>query len=246
MGIINVHTQTQTASSPLLSLRLPQFCYQNTPVLTHVSLDIYPKDLCAIVGANGSGKTTLLKILAGILSPGADATLSRNIPYPGYLAYLPQIRDIDRTFPLRAEDVVAMGLWPRYGEHRAIPKQDHPAVIEALQQVGLEAFRTYPLHHLSGGQLQRLFFARLIVQDAMVILLDEPFNAVDQKTTHLLSDLMLKWHQQGKTILVVLHNLDMVRHLFPQTILMAQTIIAQGATDDVLTADNLEKALHYV
>lgn len=215
--------------------------YDRHPAVHHVDGDIAPGALLAICGPNGAGKSTLLKGITGHLKPlGGSVVLTdcraRDI------AYLPQSSDIDKSFPIDVFDMVAMGLWPRSGLFGSIGKKDQAQIAEAIASVGLTGFEDRPIGTLSGGQMQRVLFARLMVQDARVILLDEPFTAVDSKTLDDLLALVSRWHGEKRTIVAVLHDFDLVRKNFPMTLLMAREKIAWGPTDEALSTENLLKA----
>lgn len=225
----------------IISLRNVSHSYGTVPSLHQISYNFIKGSLTAIFGPNGGGKSTLLKIIAGILKP-VSGIYHSHILQASDLAYLAQSKEIDRTFPIHVEDVVAMGLWPKMGIFRGLSVMDRPLVNEALAQVGLEGFNKRRLTELSGGQLQRLFFARLIAQQATVILLDEPFTGVDIQTTNDLLKLIQTWHQQGKTIIMVLHDVALTRRFFPECLLVARRLIASGPSDDVLRVENLAKA----
>ena len=199
--------------------------------------------LTAIVGPNGAGKSTLVKGIMGLLSPIRGrirlAGDSRN-----EMACLPQVGELDRTFPISAYDLVAMGAWRRVGAWAGFDAAEHERVWHALQMVGLADFGRRIIGTLSGGQLQRALFARLLLHDAQTLLLDEPFAAVDRHTTDDLMALLCDWNSQGRTVIAVLHDLDMVRASFPQALLMAGQAIAWGPTKQVLTPENLHLAQH--
>ncbi len=214
---------------------------RQTPVLNALDIDISLGNLWAIVGPNGAGKSTLIKMLAGILKPSGGSIHLGGVP-PELLAYLPQHTDIDRHFPINAYQMVAMGLWRFMGASGGLTPQMRTKVDEALEKVGLSGFGNRSLASLSGGQLQRILFARLLLQDASIILLDEPFNAVDSKTTADLLQMLAQWQHQGRTIIVVLHDLDQVKEQFPNTLLVAHRVIASGHTHQVLTPENLRNA----
>jgi len=213
--------------------------YDRHPAVHHLDGTIRPGTLLALVGPNGAGKSTLLKGIVGEV-PCLDGRIDR----PGLadtIAYLPQAAEIDRGFPLRVLDLVAMGLWRRIGPwRRAAPYRDR--LIAALGAVGLVGFEDRPIGTLSGGQFQRALFARLIVQDARVILLDEPFTGVDGRTSADLLRLIGTWHGQGRTIVAALHDLGQVRAHFPETLLLAREPVAWGPTRAVLTPHNLARA----
>ena len=213
--------------------------YDRHPAVHHLDGTIRPGALLALVGPNGAGKSTLLKGIVGEV-PCLDGRIDRP-DLAGAIAYLPQSAEIDRGFPLRVLDLVAMGLWRRIGPwRRAAPYRDR--LIEALGLVGLVGFEDRPIGTLSGGQFQRALFARLIVQDARVILLDEPFTGVDGRTSADLLRLIGTWHGQGRTIVAALHDLAQVRGHFPETLLLAREPVAWGPTEAVLSPRNLARA----
>uniref|UniRef100_UPI00333E7E04 metal ABC transporter ATP-binding protein n=1 Tax=Castellaniella defragrans TaxID=75697 RepID=UPI00333E7E04 len=199
--------------------------------------------LTAVVGPNGAGKSTLIKGIAGRLNPlrgriHVAADLAR------HLVCLPQSAELDLTFPISTFDLVALGAWQRIGAWRGLDGPGLDAVEDALRVVGLAGFGRRPVDTLSGGQLQRALFARLILRDARVILLDEPFSAVDRATTEDLLDLLRAWHAEGRTVIAVLHDLDIVRACFPQTLLLAGQVVAWGPTEQALSPANLHLARH--
>jgi zinc/manganese transport system ATP-binding protein len=215
--------------------------YEGHPAVHHLDGAFAAGSLTAIVGPNGSGKSTLLKGISGVLKP-----LGGSIAHAGYsvhdIAYLPQISEIDRAFPARVSDLVAMGFWRRRGLFAAIGRADRAALETALEAVGLRGFAGRQIDTLSGGQLQRALFARVLLQEARVILLDEPFTAIDEKTVADLIGVIQRWHDEQRTVIAVLHDTEMVRRSFPQTLLLAREPIGWGATAEVLTAANLLRA----
>lgn len=216
--------------------------YNSHPAVHHLSGAVRTGSLTAVVGANGSGKSTLMKGIAGILRPLSGACVAGRAES---LAYLPQQSELDRSFPARVIDLVGMGLWPRRGLLRRHNAGDRQALTDALVAVGLEGFEKRSLDSLSGGQLQRTLFARVLVQNADLILLDEPFNAVDEKTVADLIGLIKDWHHEKRTVMVVAHDLDLVREHFPEALLLARRAVAWGSVDDVLTSQNLACARHF-
>ncbi len=216
--------------------------YHDHPAVHHLTGTVARGSLTAVVGANGSGKSTLLKGIVGVLKP-MSGVCRRNSGET--VAYLPQQSELDRTFPARVVDLVSMGLWQKRGLLGRYRADDKARVREALTGVGLAGFETRSLDTLSGGQLQRALFARVLVQDAQTILLDEPFNAIDARTVRDLALQIERWHGEKRTVLVVAHDLDLVRTYFPETLLLARRPIAWGLTSDVLTAENLLKARRF-
>jgi zinc/manganese transport system ATP-binding protein len=211
------------------------------PAVHHLSGAFAPGSLTAIVGPNGAGKTTLLRALAG-LHPVDHGTLDRGGLKPADIALLPQSSALDRSFPISCLDVVALGHAPRRGLFRAIGTADLARAGQALEAVGLAGFAQRPVRSLSAGQFQRVLFARLLVQDAPVMLLDEPFNAVDERTAADLMRVVRDWHGQGRTIVAVLHDHDLVRREFPECLLLAREAIAWGETATALSAANRLRA----
>ena len=192
-----------------------------------------------MLGPNGGGKSTLLKGISGAIKP-LDGQIHLTQP----VAYLPQSAEIDRSFPINVFDLVAMGLIPSSGLMGRVSRKDNERVTQALAKVGLVGFEERAIGTLSGGQMQRALFARLILQDAPIFLLDEPLTAVDEKTATDLIGLLRDWHQQGRTIITVLHDLALIRREFPESLLLARDVIAWGASEAVLTETNLQRARH--
>lgn len=216
--------------------------YNSHPAVHHLSGSVRTGSLTAVVGANGSGKSTLMKGIVGVLKPMAGACTVA----PGKrIAYLPQQSELDRSFPARVVDLVSLGLWPKRGLLGRYRSEDREAVRLALKAVGLEGFEKRAIDTLSGGQLQRALFARVLLQDADIILLDEPFNAVDTRTVGDLIDLIKRWHGENRTVMVVAHDLDLVRAHFPSTLLMARQPVAWGETLQTLHPENLLKARRF-
>ncbi len=213
--------------------------YDRHPAVHHLDGIIRRGDLLALVGPNGAGKSTLLKGLIGEI-PSLDGQIHRGMP-ARTLAYLPQADEIDRSFPLSVLDLASMGLWRSSGAWRSLLGH-RSAVLSALDAVGLAGFEARPIGTLSGGQFQRVLFARLILQDAQVLLLDEPFTGVDARTTADLIALIRTWHGEGRTIVAALHDLVQVRAHFPKTLLLAREPVAWGATASVLSPQNLARA----
>ena len=214
--------------------------YHQHPALHHLSGRFEPGSLTAVVGPNGSGKSTLLKSIMGLL-PLAGGQLTVSAP-AGRIAYLPQVAEIERNFPIDVRDCVSLGCWPLKRAWGGVDGAQLQRVDAALQEVGLQGFEHRPISSLSSGQLQRVLFARLLVQNADLILLDEPFNAIDSKTTAALLAVIARWHEQKHTVMVVLHNDAQVRQYFPQTLLLARERVAWGPTHEVMTEANLATA----
>jgi zinc/manganese transport system ATP-binding protein len=200
-----------------------------------------PASLTAVIGPNGAGKSSLLKALAGIVRPATGevtcAAVARH-----RLAYLPQQDELDRGFPITVAELVALGDWRNFGAVREPAERLATSVYEALAAVGLSSVIDRQIAELSVGQFQRALFARLLLQDADVILLDEPFACLDESTTKDLLHFLRRWQGEGRTVVAVLHDLDQVRRYFPSTLLLARSPIAWGETSHSLSAESLARA----
>jgi zinc/manganese transport system ATP-binding protein len=214
------------------------FGYERRPAVHHLTGSFASGSLTAIVGPNGSGKTTLLKGLVGLLAP-LGGRMERNGLRQDDIAYLPQQAEIDRTFPISVMETVLLGHWRRIGLFRPISHRLHREAAEALSAVGLDGFGGRPIASLSAGQFQRVLFARMLLQDCPVVLLDEPFTAVDAKTTADLLGVVARWHREQRTVIAILHDLDQVWAHFPETLLIAREPVAWGPTAAALRAENL-------
>jgi len=213
--------------------------YNRNPAVMRLKTKISEGSLTAVVGPNGAGKSTLLKGVVGSLPPLSGQV---SISSSKDISYLPQQSEVDRSFPISVLELVAMGLWRKLGAFRGITRSHRVQIAEALAAVGLEGFEKRAIGSLSGGQVQRALFARLLLQDSKLVLLDEPFNAIDASTTADLIDVVKRWHGEGRTVLAVLHDVDAVRAHFPETLLLARELVAHGPTDEVLTTENQFRA----
>src|SRR6201981_367143 len=216
--------------------------YDRHPAVHHLSGEVAQGALLAVIGPNGAGKSTLFRGLAGILRPLAG-TISLCGLDARDIAYLPQTAEIDRSFPITVLDFVGTGLWRATGLFGGIGKAERERIADALAAVGLTGFENRAIGTLSGGQMQRVLFARVLLQDARLIVLDEPFNAIDSKTTADLLALVKHWHSEGRTVLAALHDMEMVRTHFAETLVLARGPVAWGPTAEVLTPENLLVAM---
>ncbi|MBM3602923.1 MAG: ABC transporter ATP-binding protein [Alphaproteobacteria bacterium] len=215
--------------------------YGRQPAVHHLSGQFATGSLTAVVGPNGAGKSTLIKAMAGLL-PVESGRIHLDGLAKHDIAYLPQQAEIDRSFPISVQDMVMMGLWRCRGGFLSWRRQDYQAAQQALQAVGIAHHAHNPIGSLSIGQFHRALFARLMLQQAKLILLDEPFNAVDSTTTADLLQLIQDWHRQGRTVVCVLHDLSLASEHFPETLVLAREAIAWGKTAQSLSTDTMTAA----
>ncbi len=207
--------------------------YGRDSVLRGVSGSFALGTATAVIGPNGAGKSTLLKTIAGLLKPQHGRIVFEGCKAAD-VAYLPQRTDIERSFPLSAQDLVMLGSWRETGAFGPASDAARMACTAALDRVGLSTVRDRPVGGLSYGQLQRALFARIIVQDAAIILLDEPFAAMDTATTAGLLELIASWRRDGKTIIAALHDMGQVRDYFPDALLIDRCVMAWGPAEQAL------------
>ena len=201
-------------------------------------MDIPAGTMLAVLGANGSGKSTFIKALLGVVSPLSGKFIWPH-QNPHAIAYLGQRTEFDQLFPLRVRDLIAMGKWrgARFWSRRSWAHSDE--LLDAAKRVDLEGVLNEPMHILSGGQLQRALFARVIMQDAPFVVLDEPFAAIDQKTERLLQELILEWREEGRTVVLAVHDLSIVLRHCDAALLLGEDRATYGAPGEVLTTQNL-------
>lgn len=215
--------------------------------LRDTSFEIPTGTITALVGVNGAGKSTLFKAIMGfvpartgeisVLGMPVKQALSKNV-----VAYVPQAEEVDWSFPVLVEDVVMMGRYGHMGFFRRPSQKDRTAVMDALTRVGMENFRLRQIGELSGGQRKRVFLARALAQDGKVILLDEPFTGVDVQTEEAIIKLLREMRDEGRVMLVSTHNLGSVPEFCDRTILVKETVLAYGKTQEIFTQENLEIA----
>ncbi len=215
--------------------------YRGHPAVHAVEGAFAQGSLTAIVGPNGAGKTTLLSAIAGRLTP-ASGRVDIDAACAGRIAWLPQQSEIDRSFPIHVMDLAGLGLWSRCGSLRGLTAAQRNEIHGALHTVGLTGFERRAIGALSVGQFQRVLFARVLLQDAPVILLDEPFSGVDARTTADLLAVIRRWHTEGRTVIAVLHDMAQVRQHFDQALLLARRCVAWGPTGGVLQPEHLLRA----
>jgi zinc/manganese transport system ATP-binding protein len=224
-----------------IAVRNLSVCYGERCAFEGLTGEFATASLTAVIGPNGAGKSSLLKALAGIVRPAAGEVICAAAARHR-LAYLPQRDELDRDFPITVAELVALGEWRNFGSVRELPQRLAEKVHEALAAVGLSTVADRQIAELSVGQFQRALFARLLLQDADVILLDEPFVSLDESTTSDLLGFLHRWQGEGRTVVAVLHDYDQVRRYFPSTLVLARDPIAWGDTSLSLSADNLARS----
>ena len=237
---MSLRMNTPESASPLLRFENLTLGYNRHPAIHHLNGEILSGAMLAIVGPNGGGKSTLLKGIVGELSP-----MEGNIRFvgrPENIAYLPQQTALDTSFPISIYDFVAMGLWAEFGAFRHFTGDAKNRIEKAIRAVGLSRLEKRPIGQISGGQLQRARFARVMLQNAPLVLLDEPYSAIDADTVADLSALVRAWNREGRTIISVLHDQEHVREDYPETWLLACNAVARGKTSEVLSQAHLQQA----
>ena len=218
--------------------------YEDKPVLWDIDLDIKKGVLMAVVGPNGAGKSTLIKAMLNLINP-----LSGSVSFFGNsykkqrskIAYVPQRGSVDWDFPTTALDVVEMGRYGKIGWIKRVGKADRKIAADAIKKVGMEGFEKRQISQLSGGQQQRIFLARALVQDAEIYFMDEPFQGVDAKTEKSIINILKKLRDEGKTVIVVHHDLQTVEEYFDYITFINVAVISTGKVKDIFNRENIEK-----
>jgi zinc/manganese transport system ATP-binding protein len=210
--------------------------------LEDISGTFAPGSLTAVVGPNGAGKTTLLNVLSGLAPPHRGEVICP-ARTRDRVAYLQQQAELDLTYPVTVREFVGLGLWRELGAFRNAGPYAAARIAEAVEAVGLADALTRRIGELSVGQMRRVLFARLLLLNAEVLLLDEPFAAVDARTVEALLALIARWHDERRTVIAVVHDIEQARAHFPSTLILARAQIAWGDTRSVLTAENLAQAV---
>lgn len=224
--------------SPVLEVRNLALGYPDLTLFRGLSMDVEQGSILAVLGANGSGKSTFVKMLLGLMDP-LTGTLRWPGGQPKEIGYLAQMTEFDRRFPLRVRDLVAMGAWKGFGLKGGLDAPTYAKVASAMEVAGVYDIADRSLHTLSGGQLQRALFARVILQDAPLILLDEPFAAVDQTTEAHLLTLIDRWRDEGRAVILVVHDLSSVLDHCDHALLLGNGEAQHGPVDSVLTPERL-------
>ena len=219
-----------------IEIRNLTVAYGENIALENLNLDVETGSLMALVGPNGAGKSTLIKTILKFLKQ-----ITGKIKINGKnLAYVPQRNSVDWDFPTTLFDVVEMGCYGRVGLFKRVSKEEKQKVLKAIEQVGMLDFKDRQISELSGGQQQRAFIARALVQEADIYLMDEPFQGVDSTTEKSIVDILKKLKSDGKTLLVVHHDLQTVPTYFESVTFINKTVIASGKVKEAFTQENIE------
>jgi manganese/zinc/iron transport system ATP- binding protein len=227
-----------------LSIRDLTVAWQRKPVIWDIEFDVAPGQLVGIIGPNGAGKSTVLKAVMDLVpkASGRVEVFGRSFAQNRHrVGYVPQRESVDWDFPVSVLDVVAMGLYGRLGWFRRVGRAQREAAMKALEQVGIGELAGRQISQLSGGQQQRTFLARALVQDADLFLMDEPFAAVDAATEAAIVQILRTMRQNGKTAVVIHHDLQSVPEYFDCVVMLNMRIVACGPTATTFTRENLER-----
>lgn len=244
-SLLSPHPQIQNHLGDGVHVQNICFSFGGLDVLSDIH-GLFPKNsMTAVVGPNGAGKTTLLKILAGLEKPKTGQICYHGYPVTPRMSYLRQSHNLDRDFPLSVEETVFLGTLPSLGWHKAADQESCEKVQRALSRVNMSKLAKASLSDLSYGQLQRVFFARFLVEDAEVLLLDEPFNFVDEGTAKIFIEILQEEQLRGKTIIVVMHDLEVARKHFENVLVLSRRLIGWGRTAEILTHERWNEALFH-
>ena len=219
--------------------------YTDRPVIWDIDLDIYEGRITAIIGPNGAGKSTLMKGILGLMKPISGKVSIMGKSYKEVyknIAYIPQTNTVNWDFPTTVLDVVTMGRYNHLGLLKRVNKREKDLAMQALRRMKMEEFADRQISELSGGQRQRVFIARAIAQNALIYFMDEPLAGVDKKTENIIIETMREFKKEGKTIIVVHHDLNTLKEYFDHVIMVNKQLVASGKVEEVFTKENLVKA----
>lgn len=230
--------------NPVVEIHDLTVSYERKPVLWNIDLSIPKGSLVGIIGPNGAGKSTLIKAVMGLLplSSGYVKLMNKNLnEVRDKVSYVPQRESVDWDFPISVFEVVLMGRYGKMGLLHRPSKKDKEIASQSLEQVGMSAFASRQISQLSGGQQQRVFLARALAQEADLYLMDEPFVGVDAATESAIITLLRKMREEGKTVIVVHHDLQSAAEYFDWVVLLNMRLVASGQTKTTLTTALLEE-----
>jgi len=232
-------------SQQVITVKGISVSYEKKRVLTNIFLNIISGNIYGVVGPNGAGKSTLFKVILGLIEANTGEVIFNGKTLKERrrkVVYVPQKNDVDWSFPATVFDIVLMGRYPHKTVFQRLNKEDKEMAMHALEEVDMVSFRDRQIGELSGGQQQRVFLARALCQEADIFLLDEPFVGVDMTTEERIIQILKKLADEGKTLLVVHHDLSTVEEYFDKVILLNQRLIAYGDTNNTFTKENIAKA----
>lgn len=218
--------------------------FDRQPALWDVSFSLPEGALVAIIGPNGAGKSTLVKAMMGLIPMVSGTVHFQEEPLAAKrqsVAYVPQKETVDWDFPITVKEVVLMGSYGRLGFLRRPSRADKEEAHRMLERLGMADLANRPIHDLSGGQQQRVFVARALMQKPSIYLMDEPFAGIDKATEQLLIEIFLSLKAEGKTVMIVHHDLNSLKGTFDHLILLNRRLVAAGRIEDVFTKENLEQ-----
>lgn len=231
--------------SHIISIQDLEISYRKKIALEHVTLTLLPRQLTGIIGPNGAGKSTLLKGILGFLplTRGNISYLNKPLKeHKKQIAYVEQRQGVDLSFPVDVFGVVLFGTYSQLGLIKRPGKKEKDLAWRCLETVGMQAFANKQIGELSGGQLQRVFIARALAQKADWIFLDEPFVGIDATSEKIIISLLKQLRDEGKSIVIIHHDLHKVRDYFDQLVLLNKEVVAAGTVTDVFTAENMKQA----
>lgn len=244
MSLTNTSKTTEIEAVAPLTISDLSVAYQKKPVLRNVSFEVKEGELVGVIGPNGAGKSTLMKAALGLIPSISGEVLVYGKPYKQQrkmIGYVPQRESVDWDFPTNALDVVLMGRYGHLGWFRRPGSKDKAIALECLNKVGMADFAGRQISQLSGGQQQRVFLARALAQDAKLYFMDEPFAGVDAATEKAIITLLQELKLQGKTVIVVHHDLATVQDYFDSVLLLNVELQAFGPTAEIFTQEKLQR-----
>lgn len=228
---------------PVLELHNLTVTYQNKPAIWNVDYEISGGQMVGIIGPNGSGKTTMLKTIMGLIKPSSGYVRIFGEPLDKVrrrIAYVPQRSTVDWDFPVNVQETVLMGRYQPKSLFRRTSRRDREIAMESLEKVGMQQYAQRQISQLSGGQQQRVFIARALALQADLYLLDEPMAGVDAATEDTIVRLLREMRDEGKTIMVVHHDLQTAHRYYDWLVMMNTRLVASGLMEDVFTEKTLK------